>query len=306
MAAFWSLRGLSLGQLAKRTCLRSWNDEVFGQSARLAFYFFFAVFPVLLLLLMCFSNSAMGGPWRDALREGFAQVLPPDSAVLMGKTIEQLNARISVGMGAAFAGLSAAWGALNGIWAIVTGLNIAYEVKEARPWWRVMLIIVGLTLALCVAGLLALVAILFANRWDTAAAQPFQAAGHVEFVWRAIPWAVAIVSLLFSFALIYRFGPNLKDCRWQWSNPGAVLAVILWVSSTLLLRVYQEHFHSTRRIYGGLNAVAMLLFWLYLTGAAVFIGGEANSEIEKAASEAGHSDVRDESERRSGGDRSKQ
>jgi hypothetical protein len=36
-------------------------------------------------------------------------------------------------------------------------------------------------------------------------------------------------------------------------------------------------------------------------GAAIFIGGEANSEIEKAAAEAGHTDVRRRGERRSGG-----
>ena len=54
----------------------------------------------------------------------------------------------------------------------------------------------------------------------------------------------------------------------------------------------------------GLNAVATLLLWLYLTGAAIFIGGEANSEIEKAAAEAGHADVRGAGERRSGGESS--
>jgi uncharacterized BrkB/YihY/UPF0761 family membrane protein len=53
-----------------------------------------------------------------------------------------------------------------------------------------------------------------------------------------------------------------------------------------------------------LNAVATLLLWLYLTGAAIFIGGEANSEIEKAAVEAGHADVRGAGERRSGGESS--
>jgi uncharacterized BrkB/YihY/UPF0761 family membrane protein len=47
--------------------------------------------------------------------------------------------------------------------------------------------------------------------------------------------------------------------------------------------------------------VATLLLWLYLTGAVIFIGGEANSEIEKAATEAGHPDVREPGERRSGG-----
>jgi uncharacterized BrkB/YihY/UPF0761 family membrane protein len=41
--------------------------------------------------------------------------------------------------------------------------------------------------------------------------------------------------------------------------------------------------------------------WLYLTGAVMFIGGEANSEIEKAATEAGHGDVMEAGERRSGG-----
>jgi hypothetical protein len=39
MAALWSLRGLSWRDLAKRTCRKSWEDEIFGQSARLAFYF---------------------------------------------------------------------------------------------------------------------------------------------------------------------------------------------------------------------------------------------------------------------------
>ena len=43
---------------------------------------------------------------------------------------------------------------------------------------------------------------------------------------------------------------------------------------------------DSQRIYGGLDAVVALLLWLYFTGAAVFIGGEANSEIEKAAAKA--------------------
>ena len=107
-----------------------------------------------------------------------------------------------------------------------------------------------------------------------------------------------MILLLFSFALIYRFGPNLKDRRWQWSIPGAVVAVALWVGFTFLLRMYQAHFSSSR-IYGGLNAVTVLLMWLYMTGAAIFIGGEANSEIEKAA--AAHSDVKGVRARRSGG-----
>ena len=69
----------------------------------------------------------------------------------------------------------------------------------------------------------------------------------------------------------------------------------------MLLRVYDAEFSSYQRIYGPLKPAAVLLLWLYFTSAAILIGGEANSEIEKAAAEAGHADVRRPEERRSGG-----
>ena len=47
--------------------------------------------------------------------------------------------------------------------------------------------------------------------------------------------------------------------------------------------------------------MTVLLMWFYMTGAAIFIGGEANSEIEKASVAAGDSSVREVEEPRSGG-----
>jgi uncharacterized BrkB/YihY/UPF0761 family membrane protein len=67
-----------------------------------------------------------------------------------------------------------------------------------------------------------------------------------------------------------------------------------------IYRVYDEQFSSYERIYGPLKPAAVYLLWLYFTGAAILIGGEANSEIEKAAAEARHADVRRPEERRSG------
>src|SRR5207253_10677508 len=103
-----------------------------------------------------------------------------------------------------------------------------------------------------------------------------------------------------SFGWLYRFRANLRDQRSEWSTPSAVVGTSMWLGSNLLLRTYL-HFSSFQTIYGGLGAVVTLLLWLYLTSAAIFIGGEINSEIEKAAAEAGHRDVRRPEERRSGG-----
>src|SRR5437868_14203607 len=111
MAEFWSLRGLSWLELAKRTCRKSWEDEVFGQSARLAFYFFFAMFPVLLLLLILLGKSAgAGSELQGALLDSFKQVLPPEASALVAKTIRQLNVRALYGAAAIMAGEVLAWG----------------------------------------------------------------------------------------------------------------------------------------------------------------------------------------------------
>lgn len=290
MTQLWSLRGLSWWELVKRTCRKSWEDEVLGQSARLAFYFFFALFPVLLLLLILLTMSASGSEGRGALRDSFTQVLPPGASALIARTTQQLNERAVLGPGAILAGLYAVWGALNGTWAMMTGLNNAYEVEEERPWWRILTVMVGLTISLSVLYLIALAAIAYGNRAGNIVDRNLGIPAHFEFLWSIVRWVVVVTLLVFSLALLYRLGPNSKIQRWQWSIPGAVVAVTLWVASTLLLRVYEEHFSSSR-IYGGLNAVATLLLWLYITGAAIFIGGEANSEIERAATAACHSDL---------------
>ncbi len=301
MAALWSLRGLSWRELAQRTCRRSWEDEVFGQAARLAFYYFLGVFPALLLLLIVLNTFAgIGSELRNTLLDSVQQMVPREASALIAKTTEQLNARAGIGAGALWAVLSAAWAILNGAWAMIIGLNRAYGVKEERRWWRILTIAFGLTISLGILGLVALAAMLYGSRAGTVIAQHL-ALHSLPISWRIMQWAVIIVLLLFSFASLYRFGPNLKDRRWQWSTPGAVIAIALWVSFTLLLRISQEHFSSSQRIYAGLKPVVTLLLWLYVTSAAIFIGGEANSEIEKAAAEAGHPDVRRPGERRSGG-----
>jgi membrane protein len=295
---------LSWWNLVKRTPRRSCENEVFGQSARLAFYFFFALFPALLLLLVFLSKSpGIGSELRGTLLDSFKQVLPLDASALIANTIGQLNVTAVLGAGATLAGVGAAWESLNGTWAIMAGRPEQGLLGRRRAtWWQVLFIAFGLTISLSVLGVIALAAILYGNRAGNIVGQHLGVPPRFEFLWRILQWAVIVLLLFFSFAVLYRFGPNLKDSRWQWSSPGAVIAVTLWVASTLLLRMYQEHFSSWQRIYGGLSAVATLLLWLYLTSAAIFIGDEANSEIEKAAAEAGHPDVRSVEKRRSGGE----
>jgi membrane protein len=64
--------------------------------------------------------------------------------------------------------------------------------------------------------------------------------------------------------------------------------------------MYLNFFDSYSATYGSLGAVIILMLWLFLTGAAVLIGGEINSEIEHAAAEQGEPDAKEKGEKAPG------
>ncbi|HEX3684454.1 MAG TPA: YihY/virulence factor BrkB family protein [Bryobacteraceae bacterium] len=274
MKNLWSLGGLSWRELVKRTWHEVWEDEVFGQAGRLAFYHFLAVFPCLLLLFFVLSHfPAAEARLRTTLAESLQRLLPQQSSALMESMIGQLKQTAHTGMAAWAAGAGAAWAAVNGTWAVISGLNIAYEVKEERPLWKVLAIAIALTVSLAILFLLALTLVVYGSWWLPEAGA------------RIVQWPILAGLLMASFALLYRFGPNLYDRQWRWSTPGAAAALVLWLTAAGLMRLYSEHFHSYAVIYKQLNGAATLLLWFYFTSAAVLIGGEMNSEIEKAARE---------------------
>jgi membrane protein len=296
MLNLWSLGGLTWKELLSRTARESWEDEVFGQAARLAFYHFLGLFPFLLLavlVLMRFEHS--GARLLETLDSSLRRVFPASAASIMTGFLAQVSSQTNR-QEIWFAALGSMWAAFNGTWAVIAGLNCAYEVEERRSWWKITLIAGGLTVALALLGFTALGLLFFGARVGL----------RTEFgpAWRILHWAVIAALLLVAFALLYRFGPDLENTRFRWSTPGAAIAVVLWISASLAFRAYAERAASKYDLtYGSLANAALLMLWFYVTGVAILIGAEVNSEIENAAAQNGHPDARRPGERRPGGRR---
>lgn len=273
----WTLGGLSLPDLLSRTIRASWQDEVFGQGGRMAFYHFLAIFPSLLLFFTVTAHIPhLGGYLKNALHDLTSQIFPGQVSRLVEETVNDLVEHPGSGLRLTFVSLAALWAAHNGTWAMIYGLNKAYEVEENRSWRRMTLINVGLTFFLSATGFLALF-LFFCSRY----LQPRLRGGVVAL--HVLDWFVLIFTLSVAFAVLYRFAPNLRDHEWRWSTPGTVCAIVLWICATIAARLYFDHVNNYAHSYGHLNGVVMLLIWLYVTNGALLIGGEMNSEIEKAA-----------------------
>ncbi len=97
--------------------------------------------------------------------------------------------------------------------------------------------------------------------------------------WKVLQWIVVLAFVLLAFALMFFFAPDAHVRRWQWITPGTVIGVGLWLLVSFAFRIYLHFFNSYSATYGALGAVIILMLWFYLSGAAILVGGEINSEV---------------------------
>lgn len=288
----WTLGKLNWKQLAKRIWKEITTDDVFGDAAKLAYYFLLALFPLLIFLTSVLGLVVGSGTGiRHAFFNYLAQVMPASAFQLIDSTMWEVSRSSGAGT-LSFGLLAALWAASNGMGAMTQALNTAYDLKETRPWWRQRLSALILTIALSVLIIGAVGVIFGGSRIAEQLAATYGLSTVFVVGWKVLQWPIALGFMLLAFALIYYFAPDLHDQDWKWVSPGSVVGVVLWLLVSFAFKGYLHFFDSYSRTYGSLGAVIVLMLWLYLTSLAVLVGGEINSEIENAAAKKGAADAK--------------
>src|SRR5436190_9608379 len=300
MTSLWKFGGLRSKELAKRVIKEVQSDDVFGRAAQLSYYFLLALFPMLLFLTSVIGLVVGSGTGlRHSLFAYLSSVLPGSAFSLVDSTMYEVTAA-SGGGKLSFGLLAALWAASNGMTAITEALNVAYNVQESRPWWKRRLIAIGLTIGLSLLIVVALILVLFGGKIAGVLAANFGFGDLFIVSWKVVQWPVVLAFMLLAFALIYYLAPDLHEQKWTWVTPGSVSGVVLWLLVSAGFKLYLHFFNSYSNTYGTLGAVIILMLWFYLTGAAILIGGEVNSEIENAAAESGDPQAKEKGEKAPG------
>jgi len=273
---------MGLWQFAKVIAKRIADNAVTDRAAQLSYYFLFSLFPFLFTLV----TLAAYLPVQGAIDELLARLDPlmPQAAMsiirdqLTALTTQQRPHLLTFGL------LLAVWSASRGVDALRTALNLSYDVKESRPWWKVQAIAIVITIATSALMLFAIAVLALGSGAGVWLAGKLHVDQYWALLWSWLRWPITAAGVMLVLALLYYFLPDVKQ-EWRYITPGSVLATMLWLLLTWGFSFYAETFGSYDKTYGAIGGVIVLMTWLYISGFVFILGGEVNAVLEHASAE---------------------
>ena len=266
--------------LLTRTVKEFVADNGLGLAAQLAYYFFFSLFPAVLVGL-AFASFFPLEHFVDRMVATLGGVVPGDIIRIVQDQVRKISEGNNGGL-LTFGVLAALWSSSAAVMGLIDALNHAYDIEEGRPWWKVRLLSLGLTLGLAAFILIAFALVLVGPTAAEYIARVTGLGPVFAWTWKILQWPVVLALVSIGAGLVYYFAPDAEQ-EWVWVTPGAILAAIIWLAASLGFKFYVANFATYTETYGAIGGVMVLLLWFYLSGVVFLLGAELNAEIEHAA-----------------------
>jgi len=241
-----------------------------GEAARLAYFFFLSLFP---LLLVTFALSGYIGGARSFrfLVNAVEQIVPPESTPMIERFAGKLAGEhrpdvLSVGL------LLAAWSSSGIFAALCEALNRIHGSAHESGWLRrrlraaLLLALVCALLAVAFAALLLLPALLHL----------FGVHGVIRAISAPLAFALVVISL---FMVLYLL-PD-RDLRRQRAETavGALVGTTLIFLGAWIFRTYGSRIANFSAVYGVVAGTILLLIWMYVTALVILLAAELGAVL---------------------------
>ena len=250
-----------------------------------AYRWFLSIFPMIIALLGIASLVTLPRSLVVGLIHGVSEALPSSAAHVFTSAISHSTRRTGEDLVATVLALIVAlWSALSGMVIVEEALDMAYGLVADRSFVAKRLVALQLLAGGIVLGGSASALTVFGAPLGRQIRGAVPISGDLfPALWSVLRWVIALALINLLFSLFYFLAPNHPRPKWHWSSAGAVVATLIWAIVSFGFSLYTTEFPTYDRTYGAFAGVAILIFWLYLTGVAICAGGEVNAALERLA-----------------------
>jgi membrane protein len=264
----------------RRTCRQIYRGHCFGWAAALAYYSFLALFPALLFVVAVASFLPLQH-LIDQVVDLVGRFAPGDVVAIARQQLLQISDKPR-GSLLALSLVGTIWSMSSGMAALIGTLNQAHRISEGRPWWRVRVTAIALTVVLALFMVLSFTLAMVGPTAAEHVADWLDLGAVFTMTWQIVRWPAAFAIAVTAIGSIYHFAPDIKS-EFVWITPGSVTATALWLVISLAFKWYVFHFGNYQKTYGAIGGVMVALLWFYFSGLAILLGAQLNATIDHAS-----------------------
>lgn len=244
------------------------------ESAALAFYLVFAIFPFLIFISALLSYLQLG---LGSVVEDLGDLLPADVARILSRFLLYARGRPSPRLLISSLFLSF-WFPMRATNSLMIAVRKAYHLGAPRGFVAQMLKNLCYTLLLMVTVILTVVLTTVSDRMLAFAVENFGLPPFVADLWTALRFpVVAVVSYFVLYVLYVLAQDDRRDWRYQW--PGTLAALGGWMLASWLYAFYVNNIAHYSLIFGSIGTMIVLLVWLELSAMVLILGAELNGTL---------------------------
>ncbi len=253
-------------------------DRVTLAAGAFAYRWFLSIFPLMIAVLGAASLVTIPHHVVINLVHGVTVALPSGAATILTQALSNSQQHTSHGLATTVvASIVALWSSTSGMVVVEEGLDVAFGLPTDRSFLTRRLVALPLLAGSVLLGGASSALAVFGGPLGRLVKDVVSIHGAVfTITWDALRWIVALVLMNLLMAVFYCLAPN-RRCRWRWSSVGTVIATLTWALVSLGFSLYPSTFGSFATTYGAFAGVAILIFWLYLSGLAILMGAEIDA-----------------------------
>ena len=254
---------------------RAFVHDAFATAKASAYSSILTFFPVLLILASGLASWRKGGPYLREISYALGSILPAGSNTVTNYL--RATAKHPVGFFVTTSVVTL-WTASGVIISWMEGFRRCYELPKTWGLVKERLIAFTLVIFALVPMTFATILVAVGSKVETRLLSYIDPdfSVYILLLWGGVRWVIATLTSISVIALIYHNAvPRTQP--WHSIIPGAMLATILWFTTTVGFRSYLQHFGDFATIYGSLGVAIALLVWMYLISLVVLVGAEFNA-----------------------------
>jgi membrane protein len=253
------------------------NDDLSIRASSISFYFILALFPSILFFFSLIPYVPIDH-FDVSIMKAIKTALPAGAYIILENTIKDIVSRQHGGV-VSINFFLAMFVASNGVNSMMKAFDKMNNTFKERNWWQKRFAAIRILVLVSLQIIIAILLIIKGKEFLLLILRLMHTESQITlFILKIVKTLLIILSFFNIIALIYYFGPSVKQ-KYRYFSAGATFATIFSIAMTFGFRAYAAYLNNFNRLFGSLGIMIVIMMLIYLNALVLLFGFELNNSI---------------------------